>query len=51
MTDHLCAAEGCGHPKFMHIQQVGAHYCRACFDRYPSDDSTVEGGVYHAFVQ
>lgn len=26
-----------------------ADFCRVCFDIHPSDDSEVEGGVYHEF--
>lgn len=50
-----CAAQGCDHERRDHRVEGVAFcdhsYCRTCFDVHPSDDSMVEGGVYHAFVE
>lgn len=50
-----CVVPGCGDKREDHVasgtlQNPGpTGYCRACFDKYPNDDSGVEGGVYHEY--
>jgi hypothetical protein len=47
--DRQCSVRGCAHRHDAHVNVPGVAYCRTCFDIYPSDDSAVDGGVYHPF--
>lgn len=42
-----CAVGGCDDMKRDHARGM----CIACFERYATDDSLVDGGVYHLFKE
>lgn len=48
-----CGAYGCSHTRAHHrdADDGTSSFCRRCFDLNPRDDSLIEGGVYHRFVE